>query len=935
MAATSYIVKSASLPQTLRKKGRHPFLAIKQRGWGVSDVAGSGCRWCLRKQLMMRNRRSTTAWLPLVVLLAASTSLPLRASESLPLRDIDADPAIPTLQKVLGHDWAQKITSHAQVARYLQALSSAAPRRCRVVRYGSSTEGRGLCYVVIAKPENIDRIDQVRQRNLQLSDPRRTSSAEAQEIAGSAPAVVWLAASVHGNELSGTEAMLLTAYHLLADRREETSGLLDQMVVLIDPLQNPDGRERFVNVNREMRGVFVDPHHLSAEHTERWPGGRSNHYFFDMNRDWFLQSQLETRHKVNAYLQWQPQIYVDAHEMGRNSTYYFVPPTDPINPFLAPRQEQWLYDLGRNHAEWYDKFGFAYTTREIFDAFYAGYGSEWPTLQGGLGILWEQAGTRGLIVHRDDETRLRYQDAVLHHYVSCLATLNLVAQRREDLLLDFYDTRSQAVRLGSEGPVQSFFLLPGTDPSRTRRLAEVLRRNGIELHQLNKPLQVQGQDIRGGKKGNRRVPVGSYHIPVAQPTANLIRSLLDKTVAMDQEYIEQQLQRQADYLPDQIYDVTAWSLPLAFDVPCLSTGQPVVPKGPVWDGKTGPAAKPLEEAKVAYLVRPGDAAIEALCLWLRQGLRVHVMDEGFTLDDKQYPRGTLLLKKQDNPEALHEMIRPVAERLRLTVEPANTGFVTEGAHFGGPHARWVRRPRICLLIDSPASYSVGHTWYMLDQVWKYPATRVGFSHLSRLDLDDFNVLIMPHGSYDGDLAPGERMVSKLKQWVRDGGTLILVKGAASWAAGEAVGLLAAERVMKPLDKDAGDKPEAESSSETAKQPPESVPGAFLRANVFTKHWLTFGCPEQMHVMFNGNLLFEPPAPTKARSLVTFAQQDQLLSSGFCWPETLELAAGKMYMSYQSSGEGHIVAFADDPNYRAMYPGLQRLFINAVLFGPGH
>ena len=222
---------------------------------------------------------------------------------------------------------------------------------------------------------------------------------------------------------------------------------------------------------------------------------------------------------------------------------------------------------------------------------------------------------------------------------------------------------------------------------------------------------------------------------------------------MDEEYVQRQLKRKDDYLPDQIYDVTAWSLPLAFDVTCISTEQTIEPTGPTWNGKAANSPAPLPEAKVAYLVRPSDAAIEALCIWLRQGLRVHVMDEGFTLDDRRYPRGTMLLKKQDNADKLHEIVRQVAEKLHLQVVPADTGFVTDGAHFGGPHVRWVRRPRVCLLMDSPTSYSVGHTWYLFDQVWKYPTTRVSVQHLSRLDLNDFNVLIIPHGSYSGGRDP--------------------------------------------------------------------------------------------------------------------------------------------------------------------------------------
>ncbi|MBM4093156.1 MAG: peptidase M14, partial [Planctomycetes bacterium] len=320
------------------------------------------------------------------------------ADSRLPVSDLQADPAIPTIRAALGYDWATAITSHAQMERYLQELVKSAPDRTLLVRYGTSYEGRGLYYLAVTSAENRRRLEEIRTANQRLADPRLADADEARRLVAELPALVWLAASVHGNELSCTEAALLAAYHLLADTRPETQAMLEKLVVLIDPLQNPDGRERYVNVYRESRGRFPNANPLSTEHAERWPGGRFNHYLFDMNRDWFLQSQQETVHKVRAYLKWQPQLYVDMHEMGHNSTYFFVPPADPINPFVLHSQMEWLWDLGRQQAEWFDRRGFSYTTREMFDAFYPGYGSKWPLLQGGIGVLWEQAGTRGLLV---------------------------------------------------------------------------------------------------------------------------------------------------------------------------------------------------------------------------------------------------------------------------------------------------------------------------------------------------------------------------------------------------------------------------------------------------------------------------------------------------------------------------------------------------------
>lgn len=855
--------------------------------------------------------------------------------------EIKPDALVPTLKDVVGHAWGQDVSSHAEVERYLQALAKAAPDRVAILPYGKSYEGRTLWLLIISSPENLRHREEIRAANLELADPRRTPPDKARAFLAKAPALVWLACCIHGNETSGPEAALVAAYHLAADRRPETQKLLQNAIVFIDPMQNPDGHERFVSVFRETRGVTPDANPLATEHTERWPGGRFNHYLFDMNRDWFLQSQRESQARVASYLQWQPHIHVDAHEMGYNATYFFYPPTDPISPYVMPGQRQSLERLGRHLAKHFDEHGFAFTTREMFDAFYPGYGSQWPLMQGSLGVLWEQAGVRGVVIDRDDETQLHLHDAVRHHYVSAMATVEFAAQNREKLVQGFYESRTRGIQLGSEGPVRHYFLPVGRTPDRVMALATMLKNNGVELRRLTKPLKVACTDTRSGETQKRTVPAGSLHIAVAQPAARLLRALLDRNVEMGKEFVERQLRRNAQRLPDEIYDVTSWSVPLAWDAECLAVSENADVASQPWDGVSDAGQVVGGKAKVAYLVPGSDNAVMALAAWLRAGLRVHVSDRAFRLEDTEFSPGTLIVRTSENPPELPARMEEAARKFHLRIHAAQTGFVSEGAHFGGPYVHWVRPPKVAMIVDQPASYTAGHTWHLFDQALDYPVTRVSARNLGRFSWNKYNVLVLPDGSYSGPSGLGDAETARLKQWVSEGGTLILVKGAAAWGASKKIALLASQVRRKPPSQEKSTeakapaaRPESGPAAEDAGEPADAAPGAFLRAGVFPEHWITFGTPERLNVFFEGNVILSPPPAAKGRSLVTFAGKDTVLSSGFCWPETTALLAESSYLVYQPLGKGHVAAFADDPNFRAMYPALKRLFINAVLFSPG-
>ena len=690
----------------------------------------------------------------------------------LPVPELKPDKRIPTSEQVLRYRWADDISSHYQIETYLKRLAAAAPKRTRLVQYGTSAEGRSLNYLVVSSSENLARIDTIRENNLRLADPRVCNDSEAKGLIESSPAVIWLAYCVHGNEISPSDAALLTAYHLLADQRQATKEILKNLVVVIDPLQNPDGRDRFVNVFRETRGLFQQPNPYANEHTERWPSGRSNHYWFDMNRDWFRHSQQEVKAKVAAYLEWQPQIYVDSHEMGRNSTFYFPPPTDPKNPYLLPAQHEWFGRMGKHQAGWFDRYGFGYMTREVFDAFYPGYGSEWPTLQGGLGVLWEQASARGAVIERDDDTELTYHDGVRNQYISGLATLEFASANRQSLLQGFRQSRADAVKLGLEGDVRHYFIPNRSRPHRAKRLAAMLQRNGIDVRVLQKSITVDCTDVKNANEATRTVAAGSYHLPVAQPTSRLLRALLDRRVEMDEKFLRRQLERNQLRLPDEIYDVTAWSMPLAFDVPCWAAGDSMDVDSMPWDPESETASRPLGKAKVAYLIPGNDGAIRAMASLIQKKIRVHVTDLSFRLGGRDYDRGTLIVKVAGNPSTLHAEIENVCREFGIEAIPTDTAYVEKGAHMGGPEVHWVKPPKVLLVVNRPTNYSSGHTWHLFDQVLKYPTTRVNGQNFGQVNLSKFNTIVLPDGQYSESTGFGESRGKALAEWVRDGGTLI-------------------------------------------------------------------------------------------------------------------------------------------------------------------
>jgi len=847
------------------------------------------------------------------------------------------DPKIPTIKAVLGYEFGEEITSPDGLIAYLKALAAAAPDRTRLVQYATSWEGRPLYLMAIGSADRLGRLDEIKAGLKRIADPRGLEPAEADRLVRDLPAVTWLIHGVHGNEISSCEAALAEAYHLLAAQGDSAiDQVLRDSIVLVDPSQNPDGRARFLSTTLQGRAFPPDAEPFSAEHDEPWPGGRSNHYLFDMNRDYFSMSQPETQGRAAVFLEWFPQVVADLHEMGGNSTYYFAPPAVPINPYITKEQMKWLDAFGRANASAFDARGFAYFTREVYDSFYPGYGESWPMYHGTIGMTYEQASTRGLVLRRDDGTLLEYRQAVTHHFTSAVTTAITAAKSREQLLRDFLAYRRSAVAQGETG-TREYVIVPGADRSRAEQLARVVAAQGIEVRRAAEPV----------KLATRTVPAGAFLVSAAQPSGRLIRNLFDPQISQGEAFIKEQDRRRRERLGDQIYDVTSWNLPLAFGVECVTSDKPLNLKTTPHDDVEGrlSSAETVAAAKLAYLIPWGSGAAAAVAELLRAGVRVDVAGAPFTLGGRRFPLGTAIVRVASNDAVPHLQKRLESAAARnpgLEIVPTDTGWVDEGISLGSGQVEHLKAPKVAMAWDTPtASLSAGWMRYVIERRFGQQVTAIRSSTLGDVDLRRFDVLALPSGNYTFN----DDLLRRLKDWIRGGGTLVTVGEASRWAARERVGLLATRTLLRdgtpdidqPDEKKGAEKPSAdyEKAIQPERERPENTPGAMLRLTLNPEHWLSAGFDgDEITALVDGNRVFAPIKLNEGRNVAVYATKDRLVAGGLAWPEAQTLLAEKPYLIEQPMGRGHIVAFAEDPNYRAFTEATELLFMNAILLGPG-
>ncbi|WP_031499345.1 M14 family zinc carboxypeptidase [Bryobacter aggregatus] len=878
------------------------------------------------------------------------------------------DPAVPTIQKTLGFEVGERIASHANLMKYFEALAAAQPHRVKLVEYARTWEGRKLVVAFVGNETNIQRLPEIQANIKKLADPRQTNEAEAQRLIANLPALVMLAYGVHGNEISSPDAAMMTAYHLLASKNDKTvDAILANTVILFDPIQNPDGRDRFVHHFEIAEGLEPIANPVAAEHVEPWPNGRTNHYMVDMNRDWFAMTQPETRGRIKTLLDWYPLVFVDLHEMNGDSTYYFTPEAVPYNPHIVKSQREILVTFGRNDAKWFDQFGFRYFTREVYDAFYPGYGASWPIYYGGVAMTYENASARGLLWEKSDGTTFSFAQSVQKHFVAGIATCETAAAQRKTLLENFYQYRKSAIEEGKTEENKEYVLLRQGDTAAADKLADLLAAQGIEVRQAKDTFQVEGTTA----------PQGSYLISAAQPMKRMIRTFLDPDTKLEEEFLKEQERRRKKKQRDEIYDVTGWSMPIQFNVKqVISKSALHVPGDPVLPGKM-PAGKLIGgKASVAYLVPWGtQASGRFLAAAFQANLRVISAGKAFTQSGRKYPNGTLILQVQDNPASVHDMVAKLVLATGAEVVAMNSSWVDDGPNYGSNLNFNLKKPNIAIIWDAPVSgASAGATAYVIERQFGYPVTRIRGRSFATADLSKFQVLIVPESIGSGLPAELGAGLRRIKDWVAGGGVIVGVGSATAFLTNAQVGLLPIQQEMlaKEPGTPAGTGPAAEpggrrtatgvtatpavstpagdggpvagriftkeedylKSIQNERELPDDVAGVLCKAKVDTESWIGAGAQDHVNALVSGRAIYSPIKIDRGINAAVYTGPGDLLQSGYMWEENRKQLAYKPFVVVSSEGRGLVVAFTADPNYRGYMDGLNILFLNAILRGPG-
>lgn len=861
--------------------------------------------------------------------LAALIQVPAPMQELSPGTRYDA--SIPTLADVVGHEFQEAVTRPDQVIQYMEALAEAAPDRTHLIQYAVSWEGRPLVVMIIGSAERMARLDEVKANLARLADPRGLSDSEADALLADLPVVTALMHGVHGNEISSSGAAMAEAYHLLAAQGDADVDLvMEKSLVIIDPMENPDGRNRFVVQNSMAQARWPDADPYSAEHDEPWPGGRVNHYLFDLNRDLFIQSQPETAGKVRVFLEYWPHIVVDLHEMGGNSTYFFPPTAEPSNPWFGERQIALMDVFGAANAAAFDQRGFAYFTKDVFDLFYPGYVDMWPMSHGALGMTYEQASARSLLYRQSDGNVLTYGDGVLHHFTAAITTAVTAATHRESILRDYLAFRREGVALGEDGPAE-YVLHSEHDPGMAERLARLMVKNGIEV-------RAASGDVRVGSRTLSRA--STFIVPMAQPAHRFARDLLDAHVAMDEDFVQRQIELRANRESDEIYDLTAWSQSLLWDVEVIVADRATGAAGELMSAEAQPTAAALPPALVGYLLPWGTNAASAVTEALHEGIMIRSAGGSFVLKGREFAVGTAIVRTSDNGPDLAERLGTIAAKHGAEVVPVDDSYVREGMSLGSGRVRALREPRVLLVYDRPGSAnSVGFARYVLERRYGQRTTVVRASSLGRVILSDYNVLVFPSGNYGS--AVGGGLLDRIQGWIRDGGTVITMAESTRWAT--SAGLLATTSERRGGRAAGTDAPEGDTPDQPIEyldeivpddEGPEGLSGAILRVHLDTDHWLASGTDGEIGVLVRGSRVFSPLTLDEGTNVARYGEGDDLVLSGVVWEEAKPQLANKAFLMHQPMGRGQVIAFAEDPNYRAYTEATMLLFMNAVLLGPG-
>jgi hypothetical protein len=880
------------------------------------------------------------------------------------------DPAIPSPEQISHMALGERPARYAQVLEYFRALA-ASSKRVQLFEMGKTYEERPLIYAVISDEDNMARLDEIKGALKALADPRMTSRSRRDGLVNTTPAVVWLGYSIHGDEISGVDASLGVAYRLAAGVDSLTVRLRKELIVFIDPSQNPDGRERFLAQMEAFTTAVPLADGQSLQKGGFWPWGRGNHYLFDMNRDWFSEELPESKARIQAIVEWNPQLVVDAHEMGQWETYLFSPPRFPFNPYLTDRVKHWWSVYASDQARAFDQRGWAYYTREWNEELFPGYGSSWEGFTGGLGILYEQAGVSGSRVAQHDGTVLTYAEAVEHQYVSSIANLTTAANNRKELLLDYYGHRERAVAGFGGGNVKAYIVIPDDNPDRLAHLARTLTRQGIEVSVAKEQFTVSARSYYDQRNASKMFPAGALIVRTNQPQGYLAQTILTFDIQLSDSFLTYERRELLKRRTSKLYEVTSWSLLPAYGLDAYACESEVRVSAEPWEDKSEASSVVGTRPQQGYIFdASSDGALRAIAMLGSRGLTLYAAKKDLDVEGKSFPRGSIFLPARANPSDYSRALDSVAHETGIHAVAINSGMGTKGPDLGGSELGLLRKSRIGLVAGGTISFtSMGWIWHLLDQKIGLPVALLDIAQLGSLDLSIYNVLILPDGgSFKSVIGPPT--VEALRDWVQAGGTLIAMNSSAMFCADSSTALssvrqreqvlakltefeLAAAQEVASESPDIGklhiwsypDKPDTTRKETKTGLKPEDLAyadelarvfapaGTTLRVDLDNDEWLTFGLDEKVPVMMTSSTALVAKYPL-VRTVGRFAPAPALRIAGLLWPEARLRLAGTPYCTQESMGRGQVILFAGQPNFRAYFRGAERLLSNAILFGPG-
>ncbi|MHA4893713.1 M14 metallopeptidase family protein [Pedobacter sp. PWIIR3] len=797
----------------------------------------------------------------------------------------------------LGYPLGSRFTPHQKVVDYFRYVAGQHEKDMRLISYGKTYEGRELLVAIVSSRQNMDNLEQIRKTNLSISRAEKVDVKT-----GKQPAILWLSYNVHGNEASSTETSMRTLYNLAEQKDGNVKEWLKNVVVILDPCLNPDGRERYVTYFGEVVGQQPNPDPMAREHFELWPNGRPNHYYFDLNRDWAWQSQVETQQRLKLYNEWMPEVHVDFHEQSYNEPYYFAPAAEPIHVDITPWQRAFQVTVGKNNAKYFDENGWQYFTKERFDLLYPSYGDTYPLYNGAIGMTYEQGGIgAGLAVVTIDGDTLTLKDRIDHHYTTGMATVETVANNASQLVTEFKNYFEKAV--ASPPGVYKTYIVKAQNMGRIKRMAALLDRNGIE-YSFGADKALRGYSYETKKIEGFKAERNDLVVNLSQPKAVLANVLFEPQTSISDS---------------NTYDITAWALPYAYGLKAYAVKESIKGSFKTLEEKND---QPESINRPYAWILPWNSIDDAQALIALQqaNIKVRIAEEGFTAGGRTYSSGTLLVYRTENErnvKGLAARIAAIQRDVRINFYPVATGFVDKGKDFGSSVYSPLVMPKVAVVSGTGiSSQGVGEVWHLFEQELKYPLTLIGMQNLVNLNINKINVLILPDGNY------GDNLNEKLDGWVNSGGKLILIQDAISSLIGKKPFNIKLKEQAKEESKPVNSKKYADRHQDDQSN---AIPGAIFRVNLDNSHPLAAGLGDYYYALKTDDMIYESNGSTFNAGVL----KSNSYVAGIAGKSVLKKLDNGMLFGVQSLGKGSVIYFASDVLFRSFWESGKQIFANSV------